>query len=485
MKKIIAAAIGLLFLLPALADDIKDADLAGIWYPNEAGLLSRQIDEYLVKARPADIDGRIIALISPHAGLIYSGPIAAWGFKAVQKQPVDTVIVAGFSHRMGYDGIAVFEGRGIKTPLGVLNTDRELARQLTAANSKLVFNNIPFQQENSIEMIIPFIQKAMPRAKAVFLAMGDQTEENIEAFSQALYDVLKDKKNFLMIASTDLSHYLSREEAVRIDSQTAELIRQMDSDRLFSACRGKNRMCGPGPLAAVIKASRRLGADRACILKQGDSSRAGAGKRQVVGYLSAVLVQTKKNKQKEQIMEQLLTLSQKKELLRIARQTVSLFIREKKVYEPQTDDPRLKEVMGVFVTLHKKGALRGCIGNIVGSQPLYLGVRDMAIASSTEDPRFPPVKEEEIDMLDIELSVLSPLKKVSGSEEIVLGRHGVLVRSGYRSGVYLPQVAGETGWDKEQFLSSLCAHKAGLPSNAWKTGHCEMFVFTAEVFGEK
>jgi AmmeMemoRadiSam system protein A len=148
-------------------------------------------------------------------------------------------------------------------------------------------------------------------------------------------------------------------------------------------------------------------------------------------------------------------------------------------------DEAFTEEMGAFVTLHKKGQLRGCIGNIVGTQPFYLTVRDMSIASATEDPRFPRVTLEEMDDIDIEISALSPMKKVNDHSEVQIPGHGVMVRQGVRGGVYLPQVATEAGWDKEEFMNSLCAHKAGISLDAWKTGECDIYVFTAEVFGEK
>ncbi len=156
---------------------------------------------------------------------------------------------------------------------------------------------------------------------------------------------------------------------------------------------------------------------------------------------------------------------------------------ERKDYK--IDDPVLNREMGAFVTLHKGGQLRGCIGNIVGRGPLYLTVRDMAIESSTNDPRFPPVTASELKDIDVEISVLSEPKKTTDPDEIIMGKHGVIVKSGFRSGVYLPQVATETGWSKEEFMTSLCAHKAGLPPDAWKKGQAEIYLFTAEIVSEK
>lgn len=181
----------------------------------------------------------------------------------------------------------------------------------------------------------------------------------------------------------------------------------------------------------------------------------------------------------------MLNKDQETKLLRIARETIETWLKEHKKLDFSIEDEMLKEICGAFVTLHKQGQLRGCIGNIVGTKPLWETVRDMAIQSATGDPRFPPVTMEEMKDIDIEISVLTPLKKVKSADEIVLGRDGVIVKKGIQQGVFLPQVATETGWDKETFLRHLCSGKAGLPLDAWKDPSTEIFVFQAQVFGEK
>ena len=176
---------------------------------------------------------------------------------------------------------------------------------------------------------------------------------------------------------------------------------------------------------------------------------------------------------------------QRKELLDIVRNTIKYYLEEGKSPEVEVEDEDLKKDMGAFVTLHKSGQLRGCMGNMVARGPLYLAVRDMAIAAAFEDPRFNPVTTDELGEIDIEISALSPMEKIDDHEIIEVGKHGVMVRKGWQSGVYLPQVADETGWTKEDFMNSLCAQKAGIPMDAWETGDCEIYIFTAEVFGEK
>ena len=176
---------------------------------------------------------------------------------------------------------------------------------------------------------------------------------------------------------------------------------------------------------------------------------------------------------------------QKNKMLKLARNSITHYLKNGKRLSIKEDDPVLNTEMGAFVTLHKHGELRGCIGNLVGRGPFYLTIRDMAVEAATGDPRFPPVTLEEMNDIDIEISVLSPLKKIDDPEKIEMRKHGVLVRQGFRSGVYLPQVATETGWNREQFMTSLCGQKAGITPDAWKRGQCEINIFTALVFSEK
>ncbi|MFC1675390.1 AmmeMemoRadiSam system protein A [Candidatus Omnitrophota bacterium] len=180
----------------------------------------------------------------------------------------------------------------------------------------------------------------------------------------------------------------------------------------------------------------------------------------------------------------MLNKDQKNKLLKIARDSINIYLESGKKLDLSESDPLLAGEMGAFITLRKNGQLRGCIGNLIGKQPLYLTIRDMAVEAATRDPRFPPVELSELKDIKIEISALSPMERVDSTERIEMGRHGVLIRQGLKSGVYLPQVAAETGWTKEEFLSSLCAQKAGIPEDAWRNNAAEMYIFTAEVFSE-
>ena len=181
----------------------------------------------------------------------------------------------------------------------------------------------------------------------------------------------------------------------------------------------------------------------------------------------------------------MLSKTQKKELLRIARSVLEEYLSKDMISEVLVHDLALKESGGAFVTLHKDGQLRGCIGVIESERPLYENVMDMAIEAALHDPRFTPVNEYEMPEIEIEISALSPKRRIKSIDEIELGKHGVIVKKGFASGVFLPQVATETGWSKTEFMQHLCEGKAGLKADAYLDPKTEIYVFNAEVFSEK
>lgn len=481
MKKILIYFILVACALPAHAE-VKKADLAGAWYSDSAEALRDELQTYLdAAAGTAKANGRIIALISPHAGFRYSGSVAAHGFNAIMGKGIRTVVIVGFSHRKQHDGIAVLDVNGFETPLGVVDIDREITKALLKKDSK--FYRLPeaFSGENSVEMQIPFLQMALDDFKIVPVAIGNQGFENCEMLGKALYELLKDKSGWLLVASTDMSHYLPYEEANKMDMDTISAIEKFDAKALYaeSANRGHELMCGRGAVCAAMLASEMLGANKVETLKYANSGDTAGDKRKVVGYLSAAIVESGENEETNMLNE-----TQRKKILKLARETILHYLNTGERLAFVEDDSVLNKEMGAFVTLHKRGQLRGCIGNMIGRGPLYLTVREMAISAATGDPRFSKVTPEEMEVIDIEISVLSPLEKIDDPDKIEVGKHGVIVRNAVTNGVYLPQVATETGWNREQFMNSLCGQKAGMAADAWKTGNCDIYIFTAEVFGE-
>ena len=471
----------------------KYADLAGAWYPDSPEKLKSDIEKYLDKADVGDVNGEVIGAIVPHAGLRFSGEVAAYSYKAIMEKSPDTIILIGFTHRNYFPGkISILTDDYYQTPLGKAPINKELTQKFLEADSGIESIPEAFAEENSVELQIPFIQVAFGDAKLVVMAMADQRIENINRLSDALYSVLKNEKNFAIIASADMSHYLDYGAANKKDAETVKLIEEFDSEALYldSLKNNQDLMCGPGPVCAVIAASKKLGANETKILKYANSGDTFGGKDRVVGYLSAAFIKSSRSgflgsesatkKEGDMFNEE-----QRSELLQIARNTIGHYLKTGKRLEVDTSDDALKQDMGAFVTLHKEGQLRGCIGNMQAQGPLYLAVRDMAIAAAVEDPRFRPLTSDELDEVDIEISALSPMEKIDDYKIIEAGKHGVMVRMGLRGGVYLPQVATENGWDREEFMNSLCAQKSGIPMDAWKTGQADLYIFTAEVFGER
>ena len=493
--------------MTAFADSIKKSDLAGSWYPDNKKELTSLLEGYLDSAKPDKISGDVLAIISPHAGYQFSGPVAAYGYKAVQGKGVKTILIIGFSHREYFDGISVYAKGSWRTPLGDIPIDEALAGQLISNNKRMRFEPGLFDGENSVEMQVPFIQLALKNVKIVPVAFGTQNYTDAEILADSLAAILKERHDVLIVASTDLSHYHSYNEASAIDKNLITVLKKMKAKELYDgAVIGEYELCGMMPVTAALLTAEKLGFDGIEVLKYANSGDTYSDKSKVVGYLSAAVykksverressVERKKGergveKGKEggtalSATQTALSAAQKKRLLQIARESIMSYVKDGKRKKFSESDPILTQNMGAFVTLHEGGELRGCIGNMVGQGPLYQTVADMAIEAATGDPRFPSLSSKEIDRIDIEISVLTPLKKVSGYKDVTIPGDGVLIRSGFGSGVFLPQVAVETGWDRDEFLSNLCAHKAGLPPDAWKGPNTEIYIFSAEVFGEK
>ncbi len=457
------------------AQDVRAPVWAGSFYDNDRARLSSQVDAYLenVPELPTNI-GRIHALICPHAGYVYSGQTAAYAYRLVQGKPFETVVIIGVSHRYALDGCSIYLKGGFETPLGVARVDEEVAALIAKASG---FSFVPqaHAEEHSVEVQVPFIQRALPGAKIVPILMGYPNRRHISALAEGLAEVCGDDK-VLIVASTDLSHYLSKKNANSMDARTISLIRNLSANALLNKCaRGENIMCGGGAVAATLIALKKAGEPKVEVLRYSDSSDVSGDEDRVVGYLAAAI--TIKSGPPREFS---LSASEKRELLGLARDAVRAFITEKRVIDFDTQDANLLAERGAFVTLKKKGQLRGCIGFIEPVAALYETVIHSAIYAASEDPRFPPVKDEELQDLDIEVSVLSPLKRITDPGIVQVGKHGLVIAMGSQRGLLLPQVAVENGWDRETFLNQACV-KAGLPPDAWKKG-AEISVFEAIVF---
>lgn len=456
----------------ALPHQVRKAVWAGAFYEGDRQILSAQIDNFFKNvADLPSLQAEVAALICPHAGYVYSGQTAAYGYRLVQEKPYETVILIGPSHQYGFEGCSIFLRGGFETPLGVAEIDEEIAAEI-ARLTKFSYVAAAHEKEHSLEVHLPFLQKALPRAKIVPIVMGYPTRKTISTLADALTKVLA-KKKILVVASTDMSHYLPAEEARSTDSRTISLLQKLDTNTIINKlARGENFMCGGGPVASTLLALKKKGQPRVEVLRYSDSSRFGGP---IVGYLAAAV--TLESGPQPEFK---LTPEEKKELIALAWKAIREFVGRHRVLEYETQNPNLLTERGAFVTLKKKGELRGCIGFIEPLFPLYEAVARAAIYAATEDPRFKPATEDELRELEIEISVLTPLQKIENPRLIQVGKHGLLIARGQNKGLLLPQVAIEQKWDRETFLSQACL-KAGLPPDAWKKG-AEIYVFEAIIF---
>src|SRR5436190_3510027 len=267
----------------------RPAAVAGSWYPGSAPELAAAVDRHLARAdRDAVVlGGELVALISPHAGLMYSGPVAAHAYRLLRNRSIDVAVLVGPSHFVGFDGVAIVPSGGFETPFGVASIDAACAADLMAASPIVREHPSAHAREHSLEMQLPFLQRVAPRASIVPLVMGYQTADTAQKLGQALASVLHGR-HALLVASTDLSHYHDRAAAARLDATVIDCVSRFDADALQHTLNLQpEHACGGGPTVAVMRAAQRLGARHAALLTYADSGEVSGDTSAVVGYLAA------------------------------------------------------------------------------------------------------------------------------------------------------------------------------------------------------
>jgi AmmeMemoRadiSam system protein B/AmmeMemoRadiSam system protein A len=465
--------------------------VAGQFYAKDSTTLTHDLKKLFYKAVPRKYKD-ILALIVPHAGYVFSGEVAASGFNQLEpEKEYENIFIIGSSHRSYFDAASVYCEGNFITPLGIVEVDTALANKLITEYG--VFKNYKDAHwfEHSLEVELPFLQYHLKKPfKIVPIILGTNDVSTCKKIASALEPYFNNKN--LFVISTDFSHYPNYNDALKIDNLTAAAIEKNNAQTLQDVLKSNEKLkipnlstslCGwSSVLSLLYITEKKPGISITTIQYQnsgnnpdyGDSSR-------VVGYTAmAVAGNIEKNKDDFSLTE-----TDKKQLLLVARNTLNEYIQKGKTPEINTENfsPVIKQNCGAFVTLHKNGKLRGCIGQFTAQKPLYLIIQDMAKAASTEDYRFEKVTSDELQSIDIEISVLSPLKLIKSIDEIELGKHGIYIMKGNRGGTFLPQVATETGWSKEEFLGHCAQDKAGIGWNGWKDA--EIFIYTAIVFGEK
>jgi len=464
--------------------------VAGRFYPSDPSELRTQIQQFFSKAVARIPGNPTLAIVVPHAGYVFSGEVAASGFNQIDpEQKFERIFIIGSSHTMIFKGASVYCAGNFETPLGTVPVDLDLAKKLVAENKILNDNTEPHANEHSIEVQIPFLQVYLKNNfKIVPIIIGSSDKETAQKLAAVLKPYLTEKN--LFVISSDFSHYPNYQDAGMVDKITATAIQSNKASKLLSALNANENMniagletslCGWSSVLTLLYMTESMPDISVNLIQyknSGDSSY--GGKDRVVGYNAMSFSKGKAVSRPDFSLSE----EDKNFLLKLARQTVEQYIR--KGTTPEVDTAKLSTALktpcGAFVTLNKNHILRGCIGQFEPSMPLWTVVELMAVASATQDYRFSRVEPKELNQIKIEISVLSPLKRIKSADEFIPGKQGIYMKKGDSHGTFLPQVAESTGWTKEELLGHCAEEKAGIGWDGWKTA--ELYTFEALVFGE-
>jgi len=465
--------------------------VAGQFYPDDPSELKKVISAYFSGLSSPASAAATAAIISPHAGYIFSGEVAAAAFSQLDSEKeYKNVFLIGCSHRAAFKGGSIYTVGNYITPLGTVEVNLEIARTLATLNKDLSFDPQYQRNEHSTEVQIPFLQVYLKKPfRIIPILLGTHDPYACRSIANSLKPYFTEENVFVI--STDFSHYPAYDDAVKVDKRLADAILSNDPEKFIEeegSCLKKSipdlaTGCCSWPavltLMYITETDPSVEYHKIAYKNSGDSKY--GEKDRVVGY-NALSV-TRKPEMGSSFE---LTSDEKNKLLTIARQTIREYLSAGNVPEidPAALPGGLVQKAGAFVTLRKNGELRGCIGHFDADNPLYSIVQQMAVASSTRDYRFSRVQPEEMKDIEIEISVLTPMKKIASVKEIRLGRDGIYISKGNRGGTFLPQVATETGWSLEEFLGHCARDKAGIGWDGWKDKDTEIYIYQAYVFSE-
>ena len=461
----------------------RPSAVAGSFYTNDAKELWAQVSSLLQNTqvtRKEDIN----ALIVPHAGYTYSAKTAAKAYKTLDKK-YKNIFLIGSSHHVSTNGASIYNIGNYETPLGEVKVNQEIVTQIMQKSKLFSYHKDAHTKEHTLEVQLPFLQTIYGKElRIVPIIIATHDIDTLKQISKVLEPYFTEDN--LFIISTDLSHFPSYEDAKFVDKKTLDAIETNNPQTLIntiienkeSTLKGlQTSACGWSSVLTLMYLTQTKDYTYELLEYTNSGDAANGDKKRVVGY-GAMRVYTKKD-------VSFLNSQQKKQLLEIARLALhdavlkneKVSLNESKIY------PKLKDELGAFVTLYKNGALRGCIGRFEPKQPLYSVVVDMSIASAFNDTRFNKVTPDEFKNIEIEISVLTPRKKIHSIDEIELGKHGIYVQKGSLNGTYLPHVATQMQWSVEEFVRSCAIEKAGIAQDELDT--IEIYTYEAIVFGDK
>ncbi|MGD0341087.1 MAG: AmmeMemoRadiSam system protein B [Bacteroidales bacterium] len=468
---------------------------AGKFYSDNRDTLKSDLVKLFAACKKPSETMNVRAIITPHAGYVFSGKTAASAYSVTSKKgDYKNIFIIGSSHVMAFEGASIYSEGDYVTPLGKAKVNREIASGLKKKYSCFNFPSDAHAQEHSIEVQVPFMQYYYDKMPPIVpIILGTNSVSTIKAIADALKPYFTPDN--LFVISSDFSHYPSYNDAIVNDKLTADAIISGNPTVFLSVLQKNELKDTPGLVTSMCGWTSGL---TILFLSEGnkdleyrkiDYSNSGdspyGNKSEVVGYNAIALVEKKHDQKAEQKSSMVsFTEEEKKELFAIARNSIKSLLFDGKNYTiDESKIPQaLKQQFGAFVTLKINGELRGCIGRFVSSDPLYKVVSASAVSSAFEDSRFPSLTKAEYDKVEFEITVLGPMKKINNINEIVLGKHGIYIKKDFRSGTMLPQVPIEYGWTLEEFLGYTSRDKAGLGWDGWKTA--DIYIYEGVVLEE-
>ena len=462
---------------------VRPATQADRFYTGDAKELQEEVDSYLTLQGKRTAYEHIAAIIVPHAGYYFSGNVAAAAYMSIPKnRQYKRIFLLGPSHYEWLDGASVnTESDYYSTPLGLVKVDHETAMALTEKDSLFRYEPKAHDREHCLEVQLPFLQrrfKEVPPIVPIIISTNDF--HKLKRMAEMLKPYLTEEN--LFVVSSDFSHYPTYEDAYRIDAKTGKAVESGDVEQFIDVLDENanshtpnlaTSACGEQAIATLLLMIQDGGYEMKHLLYQNSGDIDNHDHSRVVGYHAFATV--RKTDEGFALKE-----DEKQMLKEIALTSIKDSMDRKPIAKQTQLTATLRQKCGAFVSLHKHGRLRGCIGHFGEDIPLHEIVAEMARAAAFEDPRFMPVKADELADIDIEISVLTPMRRIQSLDEFELHRHGIYIRKGYRSGTYLPQVADEVNWTKEEFVSHCAQDKAGIGWDGWKDA--ELYVYEAIVF---
>lgn len=468
---------------------VRASAIAGSWYPGNPNDLSRLVDGYLAAGRASD--ALPLALIMPHAGYRFSGAIAGLAAAQVRGANVRRVWVLAPNHRVRLRGIGLYDVDAFQTPLGTLPTDRGMFDRLKGKTGFTVLTGGD-NGEHALEIQLPLLQRALGGFELVPLLVGELDPERARAAAEVIRAELG--PGDLVVASTDFTHFGANFDYYpfrtdvpanldRLDHGAWAHLQTPDPEALHAyIVRTGATICGHNDL--VLLTALVGPTAKGTEIAYTTSGKLTGDWTSSVSYLAGRLDGTPWSGRGPQSgTARLVAPETAQALLALARKTIEHWYTtgQRLEVDPSTLPSDATRVLGAFVTLEKAGELRGCIGEITPARAAWEAVRDRALDAALKDPRFPAVTADEIGSLTLDISLLGPSWRVNGPDDFIIGRHGIVLSSGWRRATFLPQVAPEQGWDRRTTLLHL-ARKAGIPQA--EISRATVDVYEAQVVGE-